>query len=370
MNIYTDEFKERTLVRRVFLSKDVSKETLSLLVGLMNEFPSIHLKSPLSMLAGANLSFSTYHFADGYVFEGKITQTQSDAFGFLFVNPYKECESALSQAFEKGYVYSEKNIAVIKEKLVLENEILLRSSSMVSDSIFGAYKSPLILDDKKLMPIKKEEIDALLDLIRKAKSGDYLYFGKKGKNEIYFPVSYSSSLPSLYDFTVVKGEKKTKYLDDESVVLHLSAMKMETISDFYLFDAALVCLKDAIGQYLRKKVSIDFDISFSLIGAADWLFKVTLPKGKACYVNDLLSIKDGKLSLNLDFDMCLLKDAVNERMINENMDSVSYLEDKMLLADLNLKEGEMNIDEEKAKKFLSSIIVKEKDFLGKDSNND
>ncbi len=365
MNIYTDAFKERTLVRRVFLPSDVSKECLKVLAGLLNEYPSVHTKSPFSLLAGATVSFSAYHFADGYVLEGKMTQTQTDALGYFFVNPYKEAESALNQIFEKGYVYSEKNLAVVKEKTLMENEILCRSSSVVSDAVNGVMYSDIIIDEKKIMSIRKEDVDSLLSLVRKNDIGDTIYFGKKCKNEVYFPISCKNALPEAFS---VKHEDEivTKYLDDETLSFVIETKKMEKISEYYLLKAALSYLKSSLETELKKRLSLDLDISVSMVDCKHHLLKITVPHSKAQAVRDVISIQDGKMKISIAKDEDVVRKVVDEDSIMENMDSARYLEDRMRFSDLRLDEDDILIDDGKMESLLTSFVISDERILGKD----
>lgn len=366
MNFYQDVYQERTIVRRVFLSENISKEALVLFTGLLNEFPEVHLKAGLSSLAGADFSFSCYHYSNGYVLEGKITQTNSDTFSYLFSNPYKQGENALLQAFEKGYVYSEKNLAIVKEKLALDNEVLLRSSSRVIEDCYHALYANVIIDMKKLQQVKKEDLDNLLKEIQKLDHGDYIYFGKKDKTELYFPISYKGGLPKLEKKNTSSHSIDTTSSDDETVFYILDVPQSQTSVDYYHLQASFALIKKSIEEELDKKLSIDYQVEFVIVDDKTYLLEIITEKGKGKNILDVLKVIDEKFFFPINIDESLAKMEIQLLHLQEKMDSSLYLRNRILFSDLNVEEKEFAFSLDKVKEVLSNIRIKNFNIEGEE----
>lgn len=365
--INTDEFKERTIVRRVFLDGNTSREALLLFTKLVEDFPSIHLRLGIQQLCGLSIHCNSYHFGFGYVFEVSLTQTKSDNFTFLLVNPYKEAQKAMNQIFSEGYVYTEKNLVLCKERLLLENEILLRSSKTVMESNQSCLYAPILVDEIRMKEMKKEDVDNILAQVRGSKVGDIILLGRKEKNEL--PSPYSESLPALN--SVSTGSCVIKNMDDESLGLRFSHKGLSKTSDLKLLEGAMSCLEASFDKYISRLLSVDYSVSFSQIDSNHFLFTITLKPGKMGSLMKLFTTTDGKLPFAIEANY---EEAISFYKMSEislHMDSANFLKKEILMHDMKLEQDDgTTFSREKLCEMISSFQFEDRFIVGEEMKND
>ncbi len=359
--LYSNSFAKRIVIRRVFLKECFSKETVMLYAKLLSLFPNHDKKK---RLPGTEYHFDCFAYNDGILFQGSVSQTKSDAFSFLFMNPYKQAEEALNSLFQKGFVYSEKNLAVGKEILELENEERFFSSKNVSSYLHQAKCIPL-LDKNRLQSIKKTDLDEVKKMILQSKIGEEIYFGPQEKETLYFPISYEEKLP-LYQKQDRDVSSFVKNMDDESLVLSFSLKEVPKTEKSLL--SVLLLTQKAITENLKGKIFVEYSLSSYL--------------SDKCHFSILLSVKQGKASSLLPFfekdtlpfevkmDEKFLKKENEGQNVLRYMDAFSFLEDSLLRRNLGFSSEEEKEDMNEVSSLLSSLLKEKNCILRKEEEHD
>lgn len=350
-HFYTNgQFGRRILVRRVFL-KDVSYEALSLYVELMNSFPNYGKKKNLIELSGASVTFSCHRFSDGFIFEGRLEQTQSKVLTFLFSNPFKEAEEMFSFAFENEPLFDEKKLASSKEKLLWLNS--LRKTSSLS------YLKGEVLEDSVLKEIKKPELVRLSSEVKKRDVGSFFYFGEHSKKELYYPVEYKEK--PVLNFIETKDISHASVKDETAQIL-FRVKKIESVSQKETLLSLLEALKMDWCGCLKKTVSIDFDIGYEIKDGEHFVFDITSAIGKLKSILPVLNLKEGTLK-NDSIDFSSLSYYEEERKVKNLMNPEILLNQLLLEEELRLSKDENKVD---AKEMFSSISILSTTISGKE----
>lgn len=349
-HFYTNgQFGRRILVRRVFL-KDVSFEALSLYVELMNSFPNFGKSKNLIELS-ASATFSCHRFSDGFIFEGRLEQTQSKVLTFLFSNPFKEAEEMFSFAFENEPLFDEKKLASSKEKLLWLNG--LRKASSLS------YLKGEVLEDSILKEVKKPEIDHLSSEVRKRDVGSFFYFGEHSKKELYYPIEYKTR-PVLN--LVENKDIFHASVKDETAQILFRFKKLESVAQKETLLSLLEALKVDWSECLKKAVSIDFDIRYEIIDGEHFVFDITSAVGKWKSLLPVLNLKEGPLK-NDSIDFSSLSYYEEERKVKSLMNPEILLNQLLLEEELGLTMDENKVD---ARDLFSSISILSATISGKE----
>ena len=352
----TSEYGERILLRRVFLPKGTSIEALLVYTRLLNDFPIIQAKKPLSQLSGANLSFRSYFYRDGYVLEARLSQTQSKALSYLFLDPMKEGEKILSSAFENGFQKNEKNLAVCKERILFEGQSLTSSHLAIQEMISATY-CDIPFDETKIKEIKLSDIDQIASLVKTAKEGDCILFGNKdSKTDVILP-SYEQELhlESQNESRAILNPNY-KYLEDESMLLLFSHNTIQNTKDKATLELVLSGLKMTLEKEIKKRVFLDFTIQARILDQNHSIFVLT-SYSKIDQIKEALPlIINGRNSLRIDeaYDF-----ACGERKQKEIL---MHMESKHSLSTL-LEEKDLNLQKEEGIGSLSDYNSLNASFL-------
>ncbi len=366
---FTTEYGERVLLRRVFLASSLDREAIVLYTQLLNDFPAYHVKKSLSQLAGASLSFRCYCYQDGYVLEGRISQSQSSALHYLFSNPYKDGENILNDVFSLGYIKGEKNIAVCKERLSANNFVDLRSSLAVGKMMISATYAPVCYDEKKLKSITETDLDKVAKEVASLSLGDAFYFGAKDKAPLAFTPEYHEGL-LLKQASFATNDIKLDYLDDETAMFVFSHTKIESMDEKVVLEAAFSGLIAYIKDYLEKKVFIDYQLNFSIIDNEHTILSITTFKGRLDSILNHLPLTVGE-GLSMDLTSCY-DAAIREKMMKEislKMSSSKVIDELLLNKDLNLKDHEVVLSRACYRDFINSMIVEDLIFVRKEQDH-
>ncbi len=359
--LYSKSFSKRIVIRRVFLKDSLSKEALMLYTKLVNLFPNHDKKKKLP---GTEFHFDCFAYNDGFLFQGSVSQTKSDAFSFLFKNPYKEAEEALNNLFQTGFVYSERNLAFGKEMLELENEERLLSSKNVSEYLHQAKCIPLF-DKNRLQSIKKTDLEEVRKLILQSKIGEEIYFGPQEKETLYFPVSYEEKIPS-YEKQEREVSFFCKNMDDESLVLSFSLKEPVKTKKSLL--SVLLLTKKAIEEYLKGKIFVEYSLSSYLSDKCHFSILLSVKQGKASSLLPLFEKKT--LPFEVRLDEKYLKKEIEGENILRYMDAFSFLEDSLSRRDFGFSSEEEKANMEEISSLLSSLVKEENSILRKEEEHD
>lgn len=357
--LFTSEYGERVLVRRVFLSPELSKEAIVLYTQLLNDFPMYSLKKSLSQLAGASLKFSSYFYEDGYVLEGRLSQSQSSALHYLFSNPYKDGEQILNDVFSLGYEKGEKNIAVSKERILANSYVSLRSSLSVGKMMISASYAPLCFDEKKIKSVTEADLDKVAKAASALNRGDAFYFGAMDKSALSLTADYQQNLVlSKASFTT--NEIKLDYLDDETAMFIFEHTKVESKQEKTVLETAFAGMISYLKDYLKKKVFIDYEMEYAMLDDSHTMLSITTFKGRLDSILHQLPLSVGE---GISFDLTPFYDAaIRENMMKEIALKMSFskvIEDELLMKDIALKDHETALSRASYRDFINTIVVED-----------
>jgi hypothetical protein len=356
---FTSEYGERVLVRRVFLSPELSKEAIVLYTQLLNDFPMYSLKKSLSQLAGASLKFRSYFYEDGYVLEGRLSQSQSSALHYLFSNPYKDGEQILNDVFSLGYEKGEKNIAVSKERILANSYVSLRSSLSVGKMMISASYAPLCFDEKKIKSVTEADLDKVAKAASALNRGDAFYFGAMDKSALSLTADYQQDLVlSKASFTT--NEIKLDYLDDETAMFIFEHTKVESKQEKTVLETAFAGMISYLKDYLKKKVFIDYEMEYAMLDDSHTMLSITTFKGRLDSILHQLPLSVGE---GISFDLTPSYDAaIRENMMKEIALKMSFskvIEDELLMKDIALKDHETVLSRASYRDFINTIVVED-----------
>ncbi len=359
--LYSKSFAKRIVIRRVFLRDFPSKEAMMLYTKLINLFPNHEKKKSLP---GIEFHFECFSYDDGMLFQGYVSQTKSDAFSFLFKNPYKEAEEMLNNLFQKGFLYSERNLAVGKEILELENEERLLSSKNVSSYLHQAKCIPL-LEKKILQSIKMSDLDEARKRILQSKIGEEIYFGPQEKETLYFPVSYEEMIPP-YEKQDREISSFHKNMDDESLVISFSLKEAPTTKKSLL--SILLLTQKAVEEYLKGKISVEYSLSPLLLDRTHFSVLLSVRQGKLTSLLPLFE-KD-VLPFEIRVDEKFLKKEMERQNVLCHMDAFDFLNESLSRRELGFSSEEEKENEKEISSLLSTMQKEENRILRKEEKHD
>lgn len=356
MNFYNTTFGRRMLIRRFLLPKETDREALGVYVRMLRQFPDTGSKKPVSFFAGAELFFEAYCFNEGYVLEVGLSQCQTDGLNFVFSNPYKEGERIFGNILEKGYVFSEQNLSQAKERLILENRDVLDSSLLSGSSVLHLYRAPLLLDESKIMEVRKEKLDEIHRLLVSCPAKGFIFLGNEKKNPLFFPYPETEKM-------VLDEEKLCSFSlpasQDETAFFLLSHDILSTDTEKKALQVSLYLLENQIRDSLKNRFFVDFSFADFYLSRGRHALAMTTAKGRLGSLLSHLSYEKGNKACreeNMD-----IKDGINQLQMDElkaHMDVNDFLSDKKESLDLDLKEGSIPA-EESIRKMLSSLVLED-----------
>lgn len=355
MNFYNTTFGRRILIRRFLLPKETDKEALLVYARLLLQFPDTGSKKPISFFAGAQFSFGTYCFNEGYVLEARLCQCQSNGLNFVFSNPYKEGEKAFDNVLEKGYVYSELHLSQAKERLLLENRNVSDSSLLSGSSLLHLYHAPILLDDKKIMEVRKEQLDQIQKLLASCPVKEFIFLGNEKKNLPFS--SYPETGKMVLDGKEL-SELEKKDFQDETVFFLVSHEALADDTQRKALKASLYLLENQIRTSLKNRFFADYSFDDFYLSKDRHVLALTTKKGKLSSLLPHLSFEKGKPLFKEETDA---QDAIHQLQIDDirmHMDVDSFLEEKKESLDLGLKEGKLP-EEKDIREMLSSMALED-----------
>ena len=363
------DYGERILVRRVVLNKDVSREALVLYARLMNDFPNIASKKPVSSLSGGHLSVKCYAFNDGYIIDARLTQTRHKNLMYLFLNPFKEGENVIQNLFENGYIRNEKNLAVCKERILFSSQFNKTSSSFVGLEKISTPYHEIYFDEIKLKEIKEEDLSRLEKEILASKTGDYILFGADDGKTFSTLAPYEKE-PSLEKGVNLVDFNQTNAVEDESLMLIFSHKEVTTTSMKSLLSLVLKGLAMAVEEVLVKRVFVELKIQTRMLDKNHSLLVLTSPKGKIEQIKEVLPfVVKGVNTLAIDnyFDRVYPESKVQEVLFA--MDDIIYLDSLIANKDLALKDETSEIKKTDYTALNSSFVLDDLLVIRKEINN-
>lgn len=366
---FTNEYGERVIIRRVFLNRTCSAEALVLFTQLLNDFPQYSLKKPLSKLAGATLRFTSYYYHDGYVLEGRLSQSQASSLKYLFSNPYKEGEKILNDVFSLGFIHSEKNIAVCKERILAENYIRLRSSLTVGKMMISSSYAPICFDEKKLKSVTPDDLSHISSQVSSLNKGDLFYFGASEPEPLSLCSDYQDGL-DLKESPLATNVVMKDYLDDESIMFVFEHAMIENRDEKLIQETVFAGLITYLKKYLAKKVYIDYQMDFTLLDSTHTLFSITTLKGRLDSIVNHISLKVGE---NLPFDLTPCYDAAicdnKMKEISLKMSFSKLIHEEMIAKDLSLQDKGVDLSRNSYRDFINTLLIDDLLFARKEKHH-
>lgn len=279
---YTEEYSSRAIIRRSFLPKEaVSAEKFVLLVEALKK-NALSLKKSFRDLAGARIDFDGYQFADGFMLRACLTQSECKSLSFLFKNPYQEALKVFSSLFSSPLSLDDLTLSISKERVLDSQYDLSKLPYDCSLSMLGVSYSKPLVNLHLLESTTLDDVKEAFEEVRKNKVGEYLYVGKKQKNDPLKDLpDFEKDFQGLpLDFSLGEDDR---YEDDflyDNVSYVVEFPKVGSLIDFDTVSLSLY----SISQYLKERLSEDFRVKaivrYEIISKIRGVISVSLPKGK------------------------------------------------------------------------------------------
>lgn len=291
--LYTEDYSQRLIIRRVFLDRlSMTGEKLLLLCYLMNEGQKATAKKSLANLSGGYLRFRCYSYAGGYVFEGRLYQSEAKGLHYFLSNPYKKASLLFNEIFETGFTENEKVLALCKDRLLEEyrhhNEDSLSSSLSELDLIYTFPEinvnlvHSMTIDDERLA----------FRAVKEATCGQYLYIGKSrnGKDPLAEQKAYTTDFSNLpYNYDVSSRDLYSTSFLNETLTFLLSHDALESEKDYQNLLAGFESLRLALVAYMKKNYNTEIRVTFRPISKIKSIFAVTVERNKLHMIQTFLA---------------------------------------------------------------------------------
>lgn len=277
--LYTSEFGERVIVKRVFLPGSIDKEALMLLCEMLNTKLSLDKKS-ISQYASGQLLYSCDSYRNGFVLQGTLFQVEAKGLSYVLVDPYQKALSILSDLSEERIEMDEKTFSLCKER-VFSHESLDNMDWI--HSMLRLDGAPLTADKEKVLSLTKQEVKKVLSLAKESNVGDWLYIGPKGKKEPFYDLKgFESPLSSVIDDAEVEYREYHSYCFVKETKVYVFRLPKEVTSyDEYLtVTLALKLYMVALEQKLSESFGSKISFESGFIDRKNVYVSATVAKGK------------------------------------------------------------------------------------------
>jgi hypothetical protein len=320
-----DSFGLRIIERRVFVSKDaISAEKLLLLAKLLTLFPAI--RHPLYREAGAKMSFSVMDYADGYLFTGRLIQSECSGLSYLFRDPYAEGIKALDETFAQGFRDNEQLFASAKDALLSEGLRDRREAKLSLESSLGFYGSHPQANLTLLPELSMLDERQTLKLIQESRKGNYLFFGKKPKKNPFLRlVPYPEEATLLPQSQAQSSLMLTsREFADEALAYLFSAPAIQKTEDQVALETSLRALSLCVERYYLEKFALTVKTSFRIVAKDKVLFTLAFEPNR-------LSLLGGRLPFPLNTALPFsIEDNLKEALEEEELFRLALESDPLL----------------------------------------
>lgn len=355
MNIYTQEYGKRALIKQIFINGNISEAALMVYLKMMNLYPNLSTKKSLNELSASTLNFTAKRFGNGYIIEVILTQAQIKGLSYIFVNPYKEGNKIFLSAIENGYNFSEKRLAVAKEILIVEND----NNSYSSYSLLTKLNST----DEEINNVKKEDIDDIVKKIKESKQTVSLYVGKDG-NDI---PSFDDNKLENQEYILNEKEINTANVIDETAMIIFSNKEITDTLEKESLISSIEFIKEKIKERLKALIFFEYEIHDEILDNKHFALYITTKENK---LNNILSVLDffSLTKEEIDFNFIQSQDKIFK--IKTKMHFDLYIQNLLLDTRLNLKNNNSVMDLESIKSIFSTIKEEKKIIVKKETKND
>lgn len=282
--IYTSDFGERVIVRRVFIPAVISKESLLLLCEMLNTNLTLGKKN-ISSYASGQLSYRCYYYRGGYVLEGRLSQVEAKGLSYAFVDPYQKALAILSDFSDEKIDMDEKTFSLCKERIFAHENLNHMDAIHAMLCLDG---SVLTADKEKLLSLTKQEVLKALAEVRNSDVGDMLYFGPKSKkNPFYDLKEFAKPLFSIQNEDTIEYRDYRSYRFVKESRVFVFSLK-EELHDYNTYLKTWQALR-LYTSALEKKLSESFGSKIN--------FDSGLMDNKTVYI--IASVSKGKMDILL-----------------------------------------------------------------------
>ena len=360
--LYTDEFSARAILKRIYLTKDqITADKLLLLVELLNQ-QQLTGKTQISNLAGARIRFEGFNFANGYLLQATLSQSQANGLMYLFKNPYKEALKVFNDIFFQTLSSDEKALALCKDNVKENQNELFKDTYSLSLSLLEVSYSKPIVNFNLISSMTLKDLQSSFEAVKKSKCGEYIYIGKKDKNETLENLnSFDRDFEGLpLGFVIQNKDVYGKDFINDCYSQIFEFDKISSLKDYELTK----CVLSSFGYYLENKVNetyhVKCQIKFNFISNIRCLMSVIIPIGKWSMIKSLFDdvltphfVLDAKKYFSYSLSQLEVE---NIKLAGNFIDSIHRME---LLNDFHLEEDKL---------FNTNIDFKDEDYDSKAKN--
>lgn len=317
--IFTSDYGERIISRRRFI-KDVDGESIEILAELL-KISLTRLKSDISLLASASLTYKAYRYKDGYLLEEVLRQPQTSQLKYAFKNPYTAALKVMDDIFHPSFISDEKSLSIAKERALYKYQELKADTNRIADSLLNIDFSDIFISPKALISKKIEEILKAKEKVLKSQIGEKIYIGRESKNPMILKDEIKEDLFSLSDKDIsMDGSFSSKKFDGDMKVYLLKNDEVKDINDYL----SLVQCCYALSSQLKKKANAFYgskvDISFKQVDKEHTLLKVKVDRYKLDQIEDRFdSLLKEKIKIDSkDYSNCLIKATEDIMSLKQN----------------------------------------------------
>lgn len=293
--LYTDEFSARAIIKRIYLNKeDISVDKLMLLVELLNQQQLVS-KNPVSSLAGGRIRYEGYNFASGYLLQATLSQSQATGLLYLFKNPYKSALKIFDNVFKNPFECDEKSLALAKDNVKEYQKNFFKDTYSFSLSELEVSYSRPIVNFNLISSMTIDDLKKAFDVIKQSKVGEYIYIGKKEKENILETlIPFEKDFEGLpFSFTINNKDLYGEHFINDVYSQIFEFSKIKTLKDYELTK----CVLNAIGHYFEKKIDEEYHVKvkvkFDFISNIRAIMSTIIPLGKWSMIkpvfNDILT---------------------------------------------------------------------------------
>lgn len=304
--LFTDAFNERILLKRTYIDKSYSKESVVLLCELLNQ-SLFEKRKELSSNSLANIKYSIYNYRNGYVLDALLSMAEVKNVSYIFKNPYNSAFKILDDFSSDIILNDEKSLAIAKESIISKyfNSLNYKTLDKVN-SFKNIDFSTIIIDKRKLQNVLIEDVNNALIGFRDSEIGDYIYIGTKTKNDPFMEQSFKNNLVSLQESDILK-EDLLLASEKEGMYINLDLSNVTNYETYLKNRNALFALENYLESKLSKIFGSKVYFTSDIISSNRAYIYLEVNKGR---INIL---KEQVLSLmNNKFDL-------EENMFNESL---------------------------------------------------
>ena len=359
---YTNDYGLRCLLRRIFIS-DSQIEKYVLLSELLNMSYKTTYKKPIETLAGANLSFSCYNFANSVCFEEKLIQTEVEGFKAYFFDPFKKAIKIFDEVVNLKFETSEKILAIAKDRVIKKYEKITSNSYWHSFSTFKILNSYPQISLPLIRSITIKDLEQAFEKLKSEKIGNYIYIGKQYKEDLFSSFKpFEKDFDNLpFNYNVKANNLDSKYTKDSKTFI----VEIPEIKDYqgYLNTITILnSIKLALISNINKP-GCNVDVRYQIFSRVKAVINVSVDKGKISNFTHLVVTSNNSSGLNITN---FISDAIDINYLNQVKYSGSYEDLLALLKDLQalciefspkIIYGEMSIDKNKINDLFNQMKV-------------